>query len=150
MAKVYVSSTVADLQAERRAVIDWLVTAGHQPVHSYRLDSETIRESCLDDIDGCDLYVLILGHRYGFQPEEDNPKKLSITHLEFQRARQSGIPRIALLRTSIPDIRLSDLLDPQKAPLLMRSGQHPVADRCGRLVRQAGNAGTRAERRGAP
>jgi hypothetical protein len=77
MAKVYVSSTVADLEAERRAVMDWLVAAGHQPVHSYRPDSETVRESCLDDIEDCDLYVLILGHRYGFQPEEGNPETLS-------------------------------------------------------------------------
>src|SRR5215475_10791003 len=118
MAKVYVSSTVADLKDERQAVMDWLVAADHQPVHSYRPNSETVRESCLDDIDGCDLYVLILGHRYGFQPDEGNPKKLSITHLEFRRARQSGIPRIALLRTSVPDIRLSDLYDPQKAALV--------------------------------
>ena len=36
MAKVYVSSTVADLKRERQAVIDWLVAAEHQPVHSYR------------------------------------------------------------------------------------------------------------------
>jgi Domain of unknown function (DUF4062) len=98
--------------------MDWLVEARHQPVHSYRPDSETVRESCLDDIDGCDLYVLILGHRYGFQPEEGNPENLSITHLEFRRAKQSGIPRIALLHTSIPGIRLSDLRDPQKAALL--------------------------------
>lgn len=81
MAKVYVSSTVADLQAERRAVMDWLVEAGHQPVHSYRPDSETVRESCLDDIDGCGLYVVIVGHRYGFQPDQD-PEKLSITQLD--------------------------------------------------------------------
>jgi tetratricopeptide (TPR) repeat protein len=125
MAKVYVSSTVADLEAERREVMDWLVAAGHQPVHSYRPDSETVRESCLDDVDTCDLYVLILGHRYGFQPEQANPEKLSITQLEFRRAKQSRVPRIALIRTSVPDIRLSDLLDPQKAALV-RSFQEEV------------------------
>jgi hypothetical protein len=103
---------------EREAVKDWLVDANHQPVHSYRPNSETVRESCLNDIEGCDLYVLILGHRYGFQPEEGNPEELSITHLEFRRAEQSGIPRIALLRTSVPDIALSDLLDPQRAALV--------------------------------
>ena len=96
MAKVYVSSTVADLAIERTSVMDWLIAAGHQPVHSYRPDSETVRESCLDDIDRCDLYVLILGHRYGFQPAEDNPDNLSITHLEFRRAKQSGVPRSAI------------------------------------------------------
>jgi hypothetical protein len=59
MDRVYVSSTVKDLEAERKAVFDWLVEANHQPVHSYRPDSETVRDSCLADIDGCDLYVLI-------------------------------------------------------------------------------------------
>ena len=51
MAKVYISSTVMDLKAERQAVMDWLIAADHQPVHSYRPDSETVRDSCLDDID---------------------------------------------------------------------------------------------------
>ena len=64
MAKVYVSSAYLGLEDERRAVIDWLVAAGHQRVHSYRPDSETVRESCLADVDTCDLYVLIFGHRY--------------------------------------------------------------------------------------
>jgi hypothetical protein len=118
MARVYVSSTIADLRRERRAVIDWLVAAQHQVVHSYRPNSETVREGCLDDVDGCDLYVLILGHRYGFQPPDDNPEHLSITQLEFRRAGESGIPRVVLLRTSIPDVSLSDMDDPEKWALV--------------------------------
>ena len=117
MAKVYVSSTRADLEAERQAVIDWLVAARNQPVHSYVASSETVRDSCLADVDTCDLYVLILGHRYGFQPPRDNPEGLSITHLEFRRAGQSGIPRIALLRISIPDASSCDVEDSQQAAL---------------------------------
>jgi hypothetical protein len=118
MAKVYVSSTVADLEAERQAVVDWLVAAQHQIVHSYRPNSDTVRDSCLDDVDTCDLYVLVLGHRYGFQPPQDNPAGLSITHLEFRRAGQSGKPRVALLRTSIPNIGLSDMADSQRLALV--------------------------------
>lgn len=115
MPKVYLSSTRLDLQAERQAVTDWLVDAGHQPVHSYVADSETVRDSCLADIAGCDLYVLILAHRYGFEPPQDNPDKLSITHLEFRRAGELGLPRVALLRTSVPDLRLTDLNDPLRS-----------------------------------
>lgn len=111
MARVYVSSTVADLKRERQAVIDWLIAADHQPVHSYVADSETVRDSCLADIERCGLYVLILGHRYGYVPERDNPEGLSITHLEFRRAGELGLPRIVLMRTSVPDISHSDLLD---------------------------------------
>jgi hypothetical protein len=78
-----------------------------------------VRESCLDDVATCDLYVLILGHRYGFQPQGDNPEDLSITQLEFRRAGECGIPPVALLRTSIPDVRVSDLQDPVRAPLVL-------------------------------
>jgi len=73
MAKVYVSSTIVDLEAERKAVFDWLLDAKHQPLHSYRPDSETVPDSCRADVDECDLYVLILGHRYGWQPDFENP-----------------------------------------------------------------------------
>jgi hypothetical protein len=119
MARVYVSSTITDLRRERREVLDWLVAAGHQPVDNYRPDSETVQASSLDDVDTCDLYVLILGHRYGYQPPDGNPDGLSITHLEFRRAGQSHKPRVALLRTSIPDVRLSDMEDPARAVLVM-------------------------------
>jgi Domain of unknown function (DUF4062) len=115
MAKVYVSSTIVDLRQERQAVLDWLRAARHQAVDSYLPDTDTVRDSCLDDVSTCDLYVLILGHRYGFQPAEDNPEGLSITQLEFRRAGQCGIPRIALVRTSIPDVRLSEMEDPGRA-----------------------------------
>jgi uncharacterized protein DUF4062 len=81
MARVYVSSTIADMKRERRAVLDWLVASGHQAIHSCRPDSEIVRDSCLDDVATCDLYVLILGHRYGFVSADGNPDGLSITRL---------------------------------------------------------------------
>jgi|SRR5947209_13147213 len=85
VARVYVSSTVADLAEERRTVLDWLRLARHQAVDSYLPDA--------------------------------NPEGLSITQLEFRRAGECGIPRVALLRTSVPDVSTSDLLDPARAPL---------------------------------
>ena len=99
-------------------MLDWLRLARHQAVDSYLPDSNTVRESCLDDVAACDLYVLILGHRYGSRPDDDNPEGLSITQLEFRRAGECGIPRVALLRTSIPDVSLSDLGDPQQLALV--------------------------------
>ncbi len=118
MAKVYLSSTLLDLKAERQAVTDWLIAAGFQPVHSYVADNETVRDSCLEDIGGCDLYVLLQGHRYGFQPAKRNPKKCSITQLEFRKAGKLRLPRLAFLRTNVPDIHLSDLHDPDRTRLV--------------------------------
>jgi tetratricopeptide (TPR) repeat protein len=118
MAKVYLSSTLLDLKAERQSVTDWLIAAGFQPVHSYVASSETVRDSCLDDIADCDLYILIIGHRYGYQPKQDNPDRLSITHLEFNHARELKRPCLAFLRTSVPDIQFSDLNDPERSRLI--------------------------------
>ena len=132
MARIYVSSTVADLKRERAAVLEWLLRARHQAVDSYLPDSETARVSCLEDLAACDLLVLIVGHRYGFRPLESNPEGLSITHLEFRRAGEAGIPRVALLRTSIPDVSLSDIDDPAKSALV-----RSFRDEVGRAVRPA-------------
>ena len=100
-------------------MLDWLRLARHQAIDSYLPDSETVQESCLDDVGGCDLYVLILGHRYGFVPTDDNPDGLSITQLEFRRAGECSIPRVALLRTSVPNVSLSDMEDPARAALVL-------------------------------
>lgn len=118
MSKVYLSSTLLDLKDERQTVTDWLLAAGFQPVHSYVASGETARDSCLEDIAGCELYVLIVGHRYGFQPKDGNPENLSITCLEFREAGRLKLPRLAFLRTSVPDIGLSDLNDPLRNPLI--------------------------------
>lgn len=138
MARVYVSSTLVDLRAERQAVMDWLIAAGHQPVHSYAPDTETVRESCLKDIESCDVYLLILGHRYGHQPESDNPESLSITQLEYRRAKAKGIPKIALLRTSIPHIAQSDLSVPERLEKVKAFRDEVSADvRAGEFTNEA-------------
>jgi len=113
--QVYVSSTLVDLEPERDQAMKWLIQSGHLPVHSYRPDSDTVRDSCLADIDRCDVYVLIMGHRYGFIPQtDDNAERLSITHLEYRRAVQRDMPRVVLLRKNVPDIRLTDWGDEQR------------------------------------
>jgi hypothetical protein len=52
---------------------------------------------------------------------------LSIAHLEFRRAGTSHISRVALLRTSVPDTDLSDVENPDKAPLI-RAFRNEVQD----------------------
>jgi Domain of unknown function (DUF4062) len=49
------------------------LVGGRRPSASPQLSarSETVRETCLADVDRCDLYVLILGHRYGWQSEHE-------------------------------------------------------------------------------
>jgi hypothetical protein len=111
MAKIYLSATRLDLVAECAAVEDWITSAGHEPVGSYGPDSRPVLESCLADVEGCDLYVLIQGYRYGGRPTENNPENLSYTHWEYRHAGQHKIPRIVLQQSSIPNVELTDILD---------------------------------------
>jgi tetratricopeptide (TPR) repeat protein len=109
MARVYVSSTKLDLEQEREAVIHWLVQAEHQPRHSYVADDETVRASCLSDVLDSEAYVLILGHRYGYIPADENPHARSITELEYNCAIGAKIPCIVLIAQSISDVALTDI-----------------------------------------
>jgi hypothetical protein len=86
--KVYVSSTFKDLEEHRSAVKATLERAGFdvECMEKYPAFDERPKDKCLADVAECDYYVLILAWRYGFQPEDDNPRRLSITHLEYEEA----------------------------------------------------------------
>ena len=67
---------------------------------------------CADRVRGCDVYVGVLGTRYG-SPVRDMPE-VSYTELEFEAATEAGLPRLVfLLDTDADDvgIPLSRLID---------------------------------------
>src|SRR5262249_28670033 len=70
--------------------------------NSYLASEHELVDSCLQDVRKCDVYILILGLRYGYVPDEANPDHLSITQLEYQEAR--GKPRLVFIKDeeSIP------------------------------------------------
>ena len=60
-------------------------------------------QKCLKDVASCDIYIGIFAWRYGYIPEKNNIKKLSITELEYLKAGKIHIPRlIFLLRDDVP------------------------------------------------
>jgi Domain of unknown function (DUF4062) len=112
--KVYISSTLVDLIEERKELKSWLSSAGHAPVESYTADPTPVVDSCLADLSGCSVFVLLIGDRYGECPGRDNPEGLSLIHLEYRAAQELRIPSLIFIRTSSPDKSLSDLNDPLK------------------------------------
>ena len=74
--------------------------------------SQPPAQLCVDRVRGCDVYVGVLGTRYG-SPVRERPE-VSYTELEFDTAAEAGLPRLVfLLDTSAADvgIPLSRLID---------------------------------------
>lgn len=94
--QIFISSTFSDLQDERRAAIDTVLCAGHIPLgmEVFRGDDQkqkVIIEHWLQQID---IYILILGVRYG---DIDPETKISYTEWEYNMAEKMGIPRLVIL-----------------------------------------------------
>ncbi len=88
MAKIYVSATFLDLEECRRQVSLVIRKMGHDDVamEYYVAEDQRNVDRCLADVAACDLYVGVFAWRYGWIPKKKNPKKLSITELEYRKA----------------------------------------------------------------
>lgn len=97
MKSVYISSTVEDLKRHRRSVATALANIGYnvEAMEKYPAREDRPKAECEKDAARCDIYVGIIGWRYGYVPEENNPKHKSITQLEYEAA--SRRPRLVFL-----------------------------------------------------
>jgi hypothetical protein len=121
--QIYLSSTLDDLVDERRSAIEILRRHG-RVIDSYRADPRPTVENCLADVRSSQLYVLILGRRYGWVPagESDTHGK-SITEMEYDECTvnaDSPIPRLVFIRTTTPDRFNDDVAHPQTAERMRR------------------------------
>lgn len=83
-----ISSTALDLPEHRAAVKEACIAAGFLPIgmeHLPARDANGIKVS-LEMVDRADIYLGIYAWRYGWVPDFDNPQKISITEMEFDRA----------------------------------------------------------------
>lgn len=91
---IFVSSTCYDLSQIRTDLHDYIINNGHNPILS-ELNNFPFNpfkkavDSCIEVVkNDADIFVLIIGNRYGAQIESGK----SITNTEFLTARQKGIP----------------------------------------------------------
>ncbi|MDM8569202.1 DUF4062 domain-containing protein [Thiotrichales bacterium HSG1] len=83
--QVFVSSTYKDLKNERQAAVEAILSAGHIPAGMELFAAgDKLQMKVIEDwIDDSDVYLLILGARYGsIEPESGK----SYTHLEYEYA----------------------------------------------------------------
>ncbi len=99
---VYLSSTLADLRAERELALKTIAEVGVVKT-SYRPNEQRAVQACTDDVRASHLYVGILGQRYGWVPPpgEADPAAKSITELEYEACNRPGeapIPRLMFIK----------------------------------------------------
>lgn len=100
--RLFVSSTIDDeMLPFREAVRSWSYDHGAVPVMWEELvprDQDPVT-SYLSGVDQSDIFVLLLGHRYG----TSDSSGYSPTHAEANRAKHIGIPRLAFQPSSVRD-----------------------------------------------
>jgi len=101
--RVFISSTCYDLKYIRENLKYFIKTLGYEPVLSeegsvYYDPALDTQDSCLQEIPNCQMFVLIIGGRFGgaYKDTED-----SITNNEYREAVKSKIPVFALVDNSV-------------------------------------------------
>lgn len=94
--RIFVSSTYEDMIPYREAVSEALTSIEHLPVGMEHFVSAPDRslDVCLTDVRRCQLYVVLVGMRYGSVDEESGK---SFTELEYEEALKNKIPVLAFV-----------------------------------------------------
>lgn len=94
--QIFISSTYIDLKEERQAAVQAVLEAGHIPagMELFKAGNESQLKTIYKWIDESDVYMLILGGRYG-SIEEKSGK--SYTQLEYEYALAKNIPVFAVV-----------------------------------------------------
>ncbi|VFB08884.1 Uncharacterised protein [Aeromonas salmonicida] len=101
--RVFISSTCYDLKHIRENLKYFVRTIGYEPVLSddgdvfYNPSAHT-HDSCLKEVETCQLFILIIGGRYGGL---FNGSEKSITNTEYQTAVSNNIPVFALVEHGV-------------------------------------------------
>jgi Domain of unknown function (DUF4062) len=97
---VFLSSVRGGLEQERDNLPALIGAIGHEckRFEDYTAQPVPSREACLRGVDQADVYLLLLGARYG-EPVFDSG--LAPTEEEFTRARQRGIPMLVFAKQGI-------------------------------------------------
>ena len=94
--QIFISSTFADLKEERQAAVEAILTAGHIPagMELFSAGDESQMNVIKRWIDESDVYLLILGGRYGsIEPTSEK----SYVHLEYDYAVTQQKPLFAVV-----------------------------------------------------
>ncbi|HJQ34149.1 MAG TPA: DUF4062 domain-containing protein [Pyrinomonadaceae bacterium] len=116
---VMVSSTVLDLPEHRKEVRDACLRMGMLPVMMEHLtagDTDAAEKS-LAMVDGADIYLGVFAYRYGYVPDANNPDRISITEMEYNRAVERDIPRLIFFMDKSHTLTAADMEEDTTDPV---------------------------------
>jgi len=134
--QVFVSSTFLDLKAERQAAVEAILLAGHIPagMELFSAGDESQLEIIKKWIEASDIYMVILGGRYGsIEPNSG----LSYIEVEYDHAVARKMPLFALvLDQSVIDERalVDEACIEKAAPELLGKFRQKVLSKISRTV----------------
>lgn len=102
--KVFISSTCFDLREIRDSLSRFVENFGFDPVLSeygdvfYHPDLHT-HDACIHEISNCQLFILIIGGRFGGTYVNDKGK--SITNAEYEAAKELKIPIFTYIKKNV-------------------------------------------------
>lgn len=112
--RVFISSTFYDLKHVRSSLESFIASLGYDPILSEKgsiaySPDVALDESCYREAKASDIFVLIIGGRYGSEASESSgaePKEFydryeSITRKEYESAIERGIPTYVLLDKAV-------------------------------------------------
>ncbi len=89
-------------QDERKKIAEIINMSNNLPRLAELFLSQTSpRKTIEDEISKSDCYIGIFHERWGYVPSENNPENLSVTALEFQKARELNLPCL-ILQSNLP------------------------------------------------
>jgi len=98
--RIFVSSVQKELEDERLIVQNLMSTDPFLSAHCapvlYELEPASpmkALDGCLEALGGCNVYLLIVGTQYGTLVGD-----VSITHAEYRKAKESGLPALAFIK----------------------------------------------------
>ena len=95
--KVFISSVINGFEEFRQAAKEAVEAAGMQPVMVEDLPSQTYspKQVCIKGVQESDLFLLLLGKRYGYVPDSD---EISVTHAEYKEATRQHKPVLSFVQ----------------------------------------------------
>jgi len=113
--QIFLSSTFIDLKKERALVQETILGLYHLPIgmETFHADNDEQWEIIKETIDTSDLYIIIIGHRYGSLTKKGK-RIISLTQKEYEYAseKKKKIPTLIFIRERNAEIDMS-LTDPE-------------------------------------